>query len=84
MVVLVQNLGPVDVGYFVFYPEYLMLLDPIWFYFRQHSICLGKSGGIMFFYRSLIMGISFIIMWQLYAVNGVNYNFVYFLLWSFI
>jgi GPH family glycoside/pentoside/hexuronide:cation symporter len=30
------------------------------------------------------MGISFCIMWQLYGANSVNYNFTYFLTWSFI
>jgi GPH family glycoside/pentoside/hexuronide:cation symporter len=29
------------------------------------------------------MGISFVIMWQLYRENSLEYNFVYFLLWSF-
>lgn len=32
---------------------------------------------------SVIMGIAFMMMWQLYRVNGVDYNFIYFLLWSF-
>lgn len=32
---------------------------------------------------AIIMGISFVVMWQLYRENGVNYNFTYFLLWSF-
>jgi hypothetical protein len=27
---------------------------------------------------ALIMGVSFIIMWQLFLDNGVDYNFVYF------
>ena len=30
------------------------------------------------------MGVSFIIMWQLFLDNGVDYNFVYFLMWSLV
>ena len=30
------------------------------------------------------MGISFIVMWQLYKDNTVDYNFTYFLLWSLV
>jgi GPH family glycoside/pentoside/hexuronide:cation symporter len=30
------------------------------------------------------MGIAFVTMWQLYRANGVDYNFTYFLIWSFI
>ncbi len=33
---------------------------------------------------AVIMGISFIIMWQLYKDNTVDYNFTYFLLWSLV
>lgn len=31
---------------------------------------------------ALIMGVSFVIMWQLYKNNSLDYNFWYFLLWS--
>ena len=33
---------------------------------------------------ALIMGVSFIIMWQLFLDNGVDYNFTYFLIWSLV
>ena len=33
---------------------------------------------------AVIMGISFIVMWQLYKYNTVDYNFTYFLLWSLV
>lgn len=33
---------------------------------------------------SVIMGLAFIIMWQLYRENSVDYNFTYFLLWSLV
>lgn len=30
------------------------------------------------------MGISYVVMWQLYRENGVTFNFIFFLLWSFV
>ncbi|MEO1033166.1 MAG: MFS transporter [Bacteroidota bacterium] len=33
---------------------------------------------------ALIMGVSFVIMWQLYKDNSLDYNFWYFLLWSIV
>jgi glycoside/pentoside/hexuronide:cation symporter, GPH family len=30
------------------------------------------------------MGVAFVIMWQLYRESGTEYNFYYFLLWSFV
>jgi len=36
------------------------------------------------FIGAIVMGISFIIMWQLYRENGVTFNFIFFLLMSFI
>lgn len=33
---------------------------------------------------SIIMGISFVIMWQLHRENSITYNFIFFLIWSFI
>ncbi|MFZ9004512.1 MAG: MFS transporter, partial [Robiginitalea sp.] len=35
------------------------------------------------FIGAIVMGVSFVIMWQLYRENGIDYNFTYFLLWSF-
>ena len=33
---------------------------------------------------AIIMGISFIIMWQLFKENSIDYNFYYFLFWSLV
>lgn len=41
---------------------------------RRHYVLIG----------AIIMGLSFALMWQLYASNGVNYNFYYFLIWSLV
>lgn len=86
MVVLVQNLGfPGWMwGIVYFLPRVLdAVTDPImgfisdntksrWGRRRQYVI----TGGI-------IMGVAFSIMWQLYGENTVEYNFGYFLFWSF-
>jgi GPH family glycoside/pentoside/hexuronide:cation symporter len=32
----------------------------------------------------ILMGISYIAMWQIYAENGLTYNFIYFLIWSLV
>jgi len=36
------------------------------------------------FIGAILIGVSFIVIWQLYRENGVEYNFLYFLFWSFI
>lgn len=41
---------------------------------RKHYVFLG----------AIVMGISFVAMWQLHREDGVAYNFVYFLCWSLI
>ncbi|MEZ4932332.1 MAG: MFS transporter [Saprospiraceae bacterium] len=44
---------------------------------------MGQAQWQYVFIGAIIMGISFVIMWQLYKENGVNYNFAYFIFWSF-
>ena len=34
------------------------------------------------FIGAIIMGISFVVMWQLFRESGIDYNFYYFLIWS--
>ncbi len=41
---------------------------------RRHYVFIG----------AIIMGISFIAMWQLHRENSLTFNFVYFLIWSFV
>jgi Na+/melibiose symporter-like transporter len=41
----------------------------------------GRRGNMSFW--RIVMGIAFVTMWQLYRGNGVDYNFTYFLIWSF-
>jgi GPH family glycoside/pentoside/hexuronide:cation symporter len=87
MVVLVQNLGfPAWMwGILFFLPRVFdAFSDPIMGFISDNTRSVWGRRRHYVFIGALIMGISFIIMWQLYEVNGVNYNFVYFLLWSFV
>ncbi|WP_253256264.1 MFS transporter [Formosa algae] len=36
------------------------------------------------FIGAIIMGISFSVLWQLHREDGIDYNFIYFMIWSFI
>jgi GPH family glycoside/pentoside/hexuronide:cation symporter len=36
------------------------------------------------FVGAIVMGISFVAMWQLYRADGIAYNFAYFLAWSIV
>lgn len=87
MVILVQNLGfPGWMwGILFFLPRIFdALSDPIMGFIsdntrskwgrRRHYVLIG----------AIIMGISFIAMWQLHRENSLTFNFVYFLIWSFL
>jgi GPH family glycoside/pentoside/hexuronide:cation symporter len=87
MVVLVQDLGfPTWMwGVLFFLPRVFdSITDPIMGFIsdntrsrwgrRRHYVMLG----------AIIMGVSFCLMWQLYKVDGLDYNFIYFLLWSLV
>lgn len=85
MVVLVQDLGfPGWMwGILFFLPRvYDSLTDPIMGFISDNTQSIWGRRRHYVFIGAIIMGISFIIMWQLYREDGVNYNFIYFLLWS--
>lgn len=85
MVVLVQDLGfPGWMwGILFFVPRiYDSLTDPIMGFISDNTRSVWGRRRQYVFIGSIIMGISFIIMWQLYRENSLMYNFVYFLLWS--
>ena len=86
MVVLVQDLGfPGWMwGVIYFFPRIFdSITDPIMGFISDNTKSRWGRRRQYVFIGAIIMGISFIIMWQLYRVNGVDYNFIYFLLWSF-
>ena len=87
MVVLVQDLGfPGWMwGVLFFLPRVFdSITDPIMGFISDNTKSKWGRRRHYVFLGAVIMGISFVIMWQLYRVNGLDYNFTYFLLWSFI
>ncbi len=87
MVVLVQDLGfPGWMwGILFFLPRVFdSITDPIMGFISDNTKSRWGRRRQYVFIGAIIMGVSFLIMWQLYRENGVNYNFTYFLLWSFV
>ncbi|MFD1017440.1 MFS transporter [Winogradskyella rapida] len=60
------------------------ITDPIMGYISDNTKSRWGRRRQYVFIGAIIMGISFIIMWQLFRDNSLNYNFIYFLLTSFL
>ena len=87
IVVLVQNLG---------FPGWMWgvvslvprlfdaITDPIMGFISDNTKSKWGRRKQYVLLGAVIMGISFIVMWQLYKYNTVDYNFTYFLLWSLV
>ena len=87
MVVLVQDLGfpPWMWGIIFFLPRIFdAFIDPIMGYISDNTRSKWGRRRHYVFIGAIIMGISYVVMWQLYRENGVTYNFIFFLLWSFV
>jgi GPH family glycoside/pentoside/hexuronide:cation symporter len=87
MIVLVQDLGfPGWMwGILFFLPRVLdSLTDPIMGFISDNTRSKWGRRRQYVFVGAIIMGISFIAMWQLYREDGINYNFAYFLTWSLV
>lgn len=87
MVVLVQDLGfPGWMwGILFFLPRvYDSITDPIMGFITDNTRSVWGRRRHYVFIGAVIMGISFVAMWQLHRENGLEYNFMYFLLWSFV
>lgn len=87
MVVLVQNLGfPTWMwGILFFLPRVFdSITDPIMGFISDNTKSVWGRRRHYVFIGSIIMGISFVLMWQMYKEDGINYNFAYFLIWSLI
>lgn len=87
MVVLVENLGMPSWmwGVLFFVPRIVdAFFDPIMGFISDNTKSVWGRRRQYVFLGSLIMGISFIIMWQLYREDSVLYNFTFFLIWSLI
>jgi GPH family glycoside/pentoside/hexuronide:cation symporter len=87
MVVLVQDLGfnPLLWGVLFFVPRLFdSFTDPIMGFISDNTRSKWGRRRHYVFIGAIILGLSYIFMWQLYAENGVDYNFTYFLLWSIV
>ena len=87
MVVLVENLGmpPWMWGITFFLPRILdAFIDPIMGFISDNTRSKWGRRRQYVFIGAIIMGISFVVMWQLYRENSLDYNFYYFLIWSII
>ncbi len=87
MVVLVQDLGFPGWMWSViyFFPRVFdSLTDPIMGFISDNTKSRWGRRRQYVFIGAIIMGAAFVIMWQLYRDNGVQYNFIYFLSWSFV
>ncbi len=87
MVVLVQNLGfPTWMwGILFFLPRVFdSITDPIMGFISDNTKSVWGRRRHYVFIGALVMGVSFVLMWQLYKADGVAYNFTYFLIWSLI
>ncbi|MCC5937514.1 MAG: MFS transporter [Lunatimonas sp.] len=87
MVVLVQDLGfPGWMwGILFFLPRVFdSITDPIMGFISDNTKSKWGRRRQYVFVGAVLLGISFVVMWQLYRENGVEYNFLYFLFWSFI
>ena len=85
MVVLVQDLGfPGWMwGILFFLPRVFdSITDPIMGFISDNTKSRWGRRRQYVFIGAIIMGISFIVMWQLYRENGIDYNFAYFLFWA--
>jgi GPH family glycoside/pentoside/hexuronide:cation symporter len=87
MVVLVQDLGfPGWMwGVIYFFPRLFdTFTDPIMGYISDNTKSRWGRRRQYVIIGAIIMGAAFIIMWQLYKTSGIDYNFAYFMFWSFV
>lgn len=87
MVVLVQDLGfPGWMwGALFFLPRfYDSVIDLIMGFITDNTRSVWGRRRQYVFIGAIILGISFVAMWQLHRENSLEYNFIYFLIWSFV
>ena len=85
LVVLVQGLGfsPLAWGFIFFAPcVFDVITDPIMGFISDNTRSRWGRRRQYVFIGGLILGISYIVMWQLYRENSLSYNFTYFMICS--
>ena len=60
------------------------ITDPIMGFISDNTKSKWGRRRQYVFIGAIVMGISFIVMWQLFRDNPIDYNFAYFLFWSFV
>ena len=87
MVVLVQDLGfPGWMWGVIFFTPRLFdaFTDPIMGFISDNTKSKWGRRRQYVLIGAILMGISFSILWQLHRENGLDYNFTYFIIWSFV
>ncbi|MEQ9264759.1 MAG: MFS transporter [Balneolaceae bacterium] len=87
MVVLVQDLGfPGWMWGVLFFLPRLMdaFTDPIMGFISDNTRSRWGRRRQYVFIGAILSGLTYIVLWQLYRENGVDYNFTYFLICSFL
>jgi GPH family glycoside/pentoside/hexuronide:cation symporter len=82
LVVLVQNLGfsPLLWGVIFFAPRLFdAITDPVMGFISDNTRSKWGRRRQYIFIGAIILGLSYMAMWQLYAENGVTFNFIYFM-----
>ncbi|MFG5409824.1 MFS transporter [Piscinibacter sakaiensis] len=87
MVVLVQDMGfPGWMwGILFFLPRVFdSVTDPIMGFISDNTRSRWGRRHHYVFLGAIVMGVSFVAMWQLDRADGLTHNFLYFLFWSFV
>lgn len=87
MVVLVQGLGfpPLLWGLLFFVPRVLdAVTDPLMGFISDNTRSRWGRRRPYIFIGAMVTGLTYMAMWQLYAENGLAYNFGYFLILSLV
>ena len=87
LVVLVQDLGfsPLVWGLIFFAPRFFdAITDPIMGFVSDNTRSRWGRRRQYVLIGALILGVSYIAMWQLYRENTQAYNFTYFMAWSLV
>lgn len=87
IVILIESLGFPGwmLGIIYFVPKLFdAITDPIMGYITDNTKSKWGRRRQYVLIGSVIMGLSFAFMWQLYSADSVTYNFYYFLIWSLV
>ena len=87
MIVLVEDLGFSGWMWslvFLFPRIFDAFLDPIMGFISDNTKSRWGRRRQYVIIGGIIMGLGYIFMWQLYKIDGVEYNFWYFFLWSLV